>query len=92
MRTATFVSSTSCWSIARLASREGAKVTDVLLAALEMVAHEDGIRCLMFLLSDADIVMKTLEEHGYRAIVADRWGVWVEKKLGDVHATWCRFT
>lgn len=68
-----------------LTGRDAAKVTDALLAPLEMMAYDDRVRCLMFLLY-GDVVMTPFEEQGYSAIVADRCGVWLQKKLDGL--TW----
>jgi hypothetical protein len=68
-----------------LTSRGAARVTDALLAALEMLAYDDQVTCLMFLLY-GDVVITPFKEHGYSAIIADRCGVWLQKKLDGL--TW----
>ena len=70
-----------------LTGRDAARVTDTLVAALEMLAYDDQVHCLMFLL-DGDVVRTPFEEHGYSAIVADRCGVWLQKKLDGL--TWAQ--
>lgn len=57
-----------------------ARITDVLLAALEMMAYDDRVSCLMFFLY-SDVATAPLEKHGYSAIAADRGGVWLQKRL-----------
>jgi hypothetical protein len=57
-----------------------ARVTDALIVALEMLACDEGVDCLMFLLY-GDVVTARFEAHGYGVIVADRYGAWVQKKL-----------
>jgi hypothetical protein len=59
---------------------EVARVTEALLAALEILAYEDRVNCLMFLLH-GDVVITPFEQHGYSPIVVDRCGAWVQKKL-----------
>jgi hypothetical protein len=63
-----------------LASPDAARVTDALLSALEMVAYEDGIRCLTFLLRYG-VVMKPFEQRGYTSLVIESC-TWLQKKLG----------
>src|SRR5438128_3669158 len=43
-----------------LASSDAAAVTDALLSALEVVAYDDGVRCLTFLLRSS-VVMEPFE-------------------------------
>jgi hypothetical protein len=69
-----------------LAGTDPAKVTDVLLSALEMTAYEDGVTCLTFLLHD-DVVLAPFEERGYVVLVLDGKGVWLQRKLG--WPGWC---
>jgi hypothetical protein len=63
-----------------LASRAAARVTHTLLAALEMLAYDDRVTCLMFFLC-GDVVIRPFQERGYSAIAVDRCGAWVQKKL-----------
>jgi hypothetical protein len=63
-----------------LTGRDAARVTDALLAALEMLAYDDRVTCLMFLLY-GDVPITPFKEHGYCTIVVDRCGAWVQKKL-----------
>jgi hypothetical protein len=62
-----------------------ARVTDALIAALEMLTCDEGVDCLMFLIY-GDVVTARFEAHGYSVIVADRCGAWVQKKLDGL--TW----
>lgn len=64
-------------------------VTETLLSALEMVALEDGIRCLTFLLSNT-VVIRPFERRGYMSLVLDNGGVWLQRKLE--WSGWCRST
>lgn len=63
-----------------LAVSDAARVTDALIVALEMIAYDEGVECLMFMLFN-DVVTTRFESHGYRVIVADRCGAWLQKKL-----------
>ncbi len=63
-----------------LTGRDAARVTDALVASLEILAYDDRVSCLMFLLY-GDVVMTPFKEQGYSTIVADRCGVWLQKKL-----------
>ena len=67
----------------RLTGRDAARVTDALLAALEMVAYDDRVRCLMFLLH-CDVVITPFERRGYAAIITDAAGTWLQKKLDSL--------
>ena len=70
----------------RLAATDASRITDVLLSALEMVAHHDGVSCLTFLLR-AGVVIAPFEQRGYASLVLDRSGVWLQRKLG--WPGWC---
>jgi hypothetical protein len=69
-----------------LADPDAARVTEVLLSALEMVAYDDGVRCLTFLLR-CSVVMGPFEQRGYMSLVLDSSGMWLQKKLGWLG--WC---
>jgi len=62
-----------------------AKVTDALIVALEMLACDEGVDCLMFWIY-GDVVTARFDAHGYNRIVADRCGAWLQKKLDGL--TW----
>ena len=64
-----------------LADSHATRTTDVLLSALEMVAHEDGVSCLTFLLRYG-VVIAPFEQRGYTSLVLDHSGVWLQRKLG----------
>jgi hypothetical protein len=68
-----------------LAGPDAARVTDALLSALELVAYDDGIRCLTFLLRYG-IVMEPFERRGYTSLVIDCC-TWLQKKFG--WSGWC---
>jgi len=63
-----------------------ASVTDILLSSLEMVAYEEGVRCLTFLLR-GDVVMGPFECRGYTSLALDSSGTWLQRKLGWLG--WC---
>ena len=62
------------------------RVTEELLSALEMVAYDDGIRCLTFLLR-CSVVIGPFEQRGYRSLVLDSSGMWLQRTLGWLG--WC---
>jgi hypothetical protein len=62
---------------------DAARVTDALIVALEMLACDEGVDCLMFLIY-GDVVTACFETHGYSVVVKDRCGAWVQKKLGGL--------
>ena len=62
------------------------RVTEALLSALEMVAYDDGIRCLTFLLR-CSVVMEPFEQRGYMSLALDASGMWLQRKLGWLG--WC---
>lgn len=64
-----------------LAGPDAASVTDLLLSALELVAYDDGIRCLTFLLR-CGVVMGPFQQRGYMSLVLDCSGMWLQRKLG----------
>ena len=69
------------WLVDRtLAPCDAATVTDAMLSAVEIVAHDHHISCLMFLICGA-VAVTPFEQRGYTAIVVDPGGVWVQKKL-----------
>lgn len=63
-----------------LDTRDVARVTEVLLRALELAAYDDQVRCLMFVLF-ADVLRTPFAEHGYSTVIADASGVWLQKRL-----------
>ncbi len=63
-----------------LATCDAARVTDAMLSAVEIVARDDHILCLMFLICGA-VALPPFEQRGYTPIVADPCGAWVQKKL-----------
>ena len=63
-----------------LTGRDAAAVTNTLLAALEILAYDDRVGCLMCLLH-GDVVTAPFEQRGYSAIVVDPCGAWLQKKL-----------
>jgi hypothetical protein len=65
---------------------DAARVTDVLLSALELAAHADGVSCLTFLLR-YDVVIAPFEKRGYTSLVLDHHGIWLQRKLG--WPGWC---
>lgn len=69
-----------------LAGRKAARVTDILLSALEMVAYDEGVSCLTFLLR-CRVVMEPFEQHGYSSLALDSSGIWLQRKLGWLG--WC---
>lgn len=70
----------------RLAAPDAARVTDVLLSALEMVAYEEGVSCLTFLLRNR-VLMGPFEQRGYMSLALDSGGIWLQRKLGWLG--WC---
>src|SRR5712691_6897969 len=68
-----------------LAGPDAAAVTDVLLSALEIVAYDDGVSCLTFLLR-CSVVMEPFEQRGYASLVIDSC-TWLQRKLGWLG--WC---
>jgi hypothetical protein len=69
-----------------LTSADASRVTAELLAALELVAYEDGVQCLTFMLR-CDFVSEPFEERGYTSLALDATGTWLQKKLGWLG--WC---
>ena len=69
-----------------LAAPDAARVTDVLLSPLEVLAYDDGVRCLTFLLR-CDVVMEPFERRGYTSLVIECACTWMQKKLGWLG--WC---
>jgi hypothetical protein len=63
-----------------LAACDVARVTDAMLSALEILAHDDHISSLMFLICGA-VAIRPFELRGYTSIVIDPRGIWVQKKL-----------
>lgn len=61
-------------------------VTDMLLSAVEMVAYEDGVSCLTFLLRNG-VVIEPFERRGYMSLILDCQGIWLQRKLG--WPGWC---
>lgn len=70
-----------------LPAPDAARVIDALILALEMLACDEGVDCLMFLLY-GDVMTSRFEAHDYSLIVAERCGAWVQKKLEAL--TWAR--
>lgn len=69
-----------------LAGPDATTVTDVLLSAVEMVAYEDGVSCLTFLLRYG-VVIEPFERRGYMSLALDCSGIWLQRKLG--WPGWC---
>jgi hypothetical protein len=70
----------------RLAGPRAVQVTDALLSALEMVAYEEGVSCLSFLLCSR-VVMGPFDQRGYTSLAFDSGGIWLQRKLGWLG--WC---
>jgi hypothetical protein len=70
-----------------LSISEVARITDMLISALEMTALDEGVNFLMFML-DTEVLATRFESYGYDVIVADRCGTWIQKKLDGF--TWPR--
>jgi hypothetical protein len=68
-----------------LAGPDAAAVTDALVSALEIVAYDEGVRCLTFLLR-CSVVMEPFEQRGYTSFVIDSC-TWLQRKLGWLG--WC---
>jgi hypothetical protein len=64
-----------------LGDAEASRVTETLLSALELVAYDEGICCLTFLLRNT-VMMAPFEERGYTSLDLDSSGVWLQRKLG----------
>lgn len=57
------------------------QVTEKLLSALELVAYDDGVCCLTFLLRNT-VVMAPFAERGYVSLALNPSGIWLQRKLG----------
>ena len=68
-----------------LTGPDAAAVTDVLVSALEIVAYDEGVRCLTFLLR-CSVVMEPFEQRGYTWFVINSC-TWLQRKLG--WPGWC---
>jgi hypothetical protein len=68
-----------------LAGPDAARVTEVLLSALELMASDDGIRCLTLLLRYS-VAMGPFERRGYTSLVIEGC-TWLQKKFG--WPGWC---
>ena len=64
-----------------LVDRDAVPVVDALLAALELLALEDRVGCLMLLVSDGTGLLPAFARRGYTAIVVDSSGAWLQKKM-----------
>jgi len=64
-----------------LADRDAVPAVDALLAALELLALEDRVGCLMLLVSDGTGLLPAFARRGYTAIVVDSSGAWLQKKM-----------
>jgi hypothetical protein len=58
-----------------------AQVTEKLLSALELVAYEDGVCSLTFLLRNT-VVMAPFEQRDYMSLAIGATGIWLQRKLG----------
>jgi hypothetical protein len=63
-----------------LPADDAARVTDVMLSAMEIVAYDDHVSTLMLLICGS-VAVRPFELRGYTAIVVDSCGVWLQKKL-----------
>ncbi len=54
------------------------EVCGAMIASLEMLGHDDGVRCLMVML-DADVPLHPFRHRGYGTVVVDRSGAWLQK-------------
>ena len=71
-----------------LGEREAAIVTDTLASAVEAMALNDSVHCLMFMLWP-DVRREPFERRGYRAVVLDPYLAWLQKTLDQgscIHA------
>ena len=69
-----------------LESSDARVVTETLLATLEMLALDDGITCLTFLLSNG-VIIEPFEAQGYSSLALGNTRVWLQRKLG--WPGWC---
>lgn len=69
-----------------LSGTDTTTVTDVLLSAIEMLAYEDHVSCLTFLLRN-DVVIEPFERRGYMSLVLECRSIWLQRKLG--WPGWC---
>ena len=60
---------------------EAAHVTERLLSALELVAYDEGVRCLTFLLRDT-VVMAPFNQRGYMSLDLGSSSIWLQRRLG----------
>lgn len=63
-----------------LGTREATLVTDTLVSAVEAMALDDSIRCLMFMLWP-DVRRASFERRGYHVILLDPHLAWLQKTL-----------
>jgi hypothetical protein len=63
-----------------LADADAAAVMDALLAALELLARDDQVGCLMFLIS-GNVVLPAFARRGYTAMFVDSADAWLSKTL-----------
>jgi hypothetical protein len=54
------------------------EVCGALIASLEMLVHDDCVRCLMVTL-DADVPLEPFRHRGYGTVVVDHSGAWLQK-------------
>jgi len=62
------------------------RVTDVLLSGLELVALDEGVSCLTFLLRNR-VVIEPFDARGYMSMPFGNGGMWLQRKLG--WPGWC---
>jgi hypothetical protein len=66
-----------------LRSFDAMTVTDGLLSAVEMIAVEDRVTCVTFLLRNA-VIIEPFERRGYASLALGSTSVWLQRKLGWV--------
>jgi hypothetical protein len=64
----------------RLDDRGNEILMHLMLRAVEMLSYDEGIHCLIIVLSPG-VSLVPFEQHGYATLIIDSAGAWLQKKL-----------
>lgn len=66
-----------------LSESDTTRVTDLLVSTVEMLAYDDGVRCVMFMLG-GEVALKPFERRRYQTVAVDSAGAWVQTRLDPI--------
>ena len=66
-----------------LSESDTTRVTDLLVSTVEMLAYDDGVCCVMFMLG-GEVALRPFERRRYQTVAVDSAGAWVQTRLDPI--------